>query len=158
MNQRVPRTSRRDNLGAGFSSSLLLRLVLLVLYALVIALPVLAQQPDAFTQGFAAFQSGDYASAALLFAKAESASPGTTDSLLFEAKARVYLDQFPAADAALRNYLQSHPDSDEALYLLGFVLHRENRAADSLEFYTRAARHRPPTGDDLKIVGLNYIL
>ncbi len=133
-------------------------LLFLAFSLLVAALPLSAQQPDLFTQGLAAFQSGDYASAALLFAKAESAAPGTSDALLFEAKARVHLEQFSAADTALRNYLQSHPDSGEALYLLGFVLHRENRAADSLELYTRAAQRRPPTGDDLKVVGLNYIL
>jgi Tfp pilus assembly protein PilF len=44
------------------------------------------------------------------------------------------------------------------LYLLGFVLHRENRPSESLETYTRAAAIVAPTGDDLKIVGLNYVL
>ena len=133
-------------------------LFLLLAFSLLTTLPISAQESVPFTQALAAFQSGDYASAALLFAKAESASPGTTDALLFEAKARVHLEQFPAADAALRKYLQSHADSEEALYLLGFVLHKQNKAAESLEVYTRAAQHRHPTGDDLKIVGLNYVL
>ena len=42
--------------------------------------------------------------------------------------------------------------------LLGFVLNRESRAADSLEIYTQAAAITPPTSDDLKIVGLDYVL
>src|SRR4029077_231243 len=77
---------------------------------------------------------------------------------LYEGKARVHLEQFTSAESALRRYLVRHPDSDEALYLLGYVLHREGKATESLATYTQAARPRRPTGDDLKIVGLNYVL
>ena len=42
--------------------------------------------------------------------------------------------------------------------MLGFVLNRENRPVESLEFYTKAAAITRPTADDLKIVGLDYVL
>jgi tetratricopeptide (TPR) repeat protein len=58
----------------------------------------------------------------------------------------------------LRSYIRSHRDSADALYLLGFVLHRRNRPAESLETYTHAAAISTPTSDDLKVVGLNYVL
>jgi tetratricopeptide (TPR) repeat protein len=131
----------------------------LVLF-LVVAWPAagLAQAPDAFARGLTEFSTGNYSAAAALFANAEQTSPGTTEALLYEGKARVHLEQFSSAENVLRRYLTLHPDSDDALYLLGYVLHRENKAAESLETYTRAAQHRAPTGDDLKIVGLNYVL
>jgi Flp pilus assembly protein TadD len=42
--------------------------------------------------------------------------------------------------------------------MLGFVLNRQNHPAESLNIYTQAAAISPPTGDDLKIVGLDYVL
>jgi tetratricopeptide (TPR) repeat protein len=111
-----------------------------------------------FSRAVAEFQAGNYASAAHLFERLEQASPGTTDSLLYEAKALIHLQEFPQAEQALRAYIRLHRDSSDALYLLGFVLHRQNQPAESLQTYTRAAAITPPTGDDLKVVGLNYVL
>lgn len=134
--------------------------LLLFLIALYMVSPPLskAQSEGDFARGVAEFRAGNYASAAELLGHAEAASPGTTDALLFEAKALVHLSRFSAAEQALQRYLESHPDSSDGLYLLGFVLHRENRSGESLATYTRAAAIAPPTGDDLKIVGLNYVL
>src|SRR5229473_2090341 len=125
---------------------------------LLVTFKCAAQADSEYTRGIAAFRAGDYASAADLFAKADSAAPGTTDALIHEAKSLVHLQNFNAAESALRRYLPLHKDSDEALYLLGFVLHRENKASESLEIYTKAAALKTPTGDDLKIVGLDYVL
>ncbi len=93
-----------------------------------------------------------------LFSQAEAASPGTDDALLDQAKSLVRLQNYAGAEGSLRNYLGSHADSADALYLLGFVLNRENRPEDSLNFYTRAAAITRPTSDDLKMVGLDYVL
>ncbi len=117
-----------------------------------------SQSGGDYERGVAAFQSGDYSVAAGLFADAESASPGATDALLYEAKSLVHLENFAAADGALRRYLTLRADSEDALYLLGFVLHRENKPSASLEVYTKAAARKAPTADDLKIVGLDYVL
>jgi tetratricopeptide (TPR) repeat protein len=129
-----------------------------VLLLLLVPFKCSAQTDTEYAQGVAAFRSGDYAAAADFFAKAETATPGSTDALIYQAKALVHLQKFTAAESALRRHLVLHPDSHEALYLLGFVLHRENKPKDSLEIYTRAAASNPPTGDDLKVVGLDYVL
>jgi Flp pilus assembly protein TadD len=117
-----------------------------------------AQSGSDFDRGMAEFRAGNYSSAATLFASAEAASPGTTDALLYQAKAVVHLQDFSGAEQALRAYVRSHRDSSDALYMLGFVLNRENRPADSLSAYTQAAAITPPSSDDLKIVGLDYVL
>jgi tetratricopeptide (TPR) repeat protein len=120
--------------------------------------PPAAASSTEFARAVAEFQTGNYASAVSLFERVETSSPGTTDSLLYEAKAFIHLQNFPHAEQALRSYIRVHRDSSDALYLLGFVLHRQNQPAESLEAYTRAAAITPPTGDDLKVVGLNYVL
>lgn len=132
-------------------------------FALVVSLllspsPASAQSSTAFSRGMNEFRAGHYSSAAALFAEADSSSPGTTDALLYRAKSLVNLQNFPDAEKSLRTYIGSHANSSDALYLLGFVLNRENRAAESLAAYTKAAAIAKPTSDDLKIVGLDYIL
>jgi len=117
-----------------------------------------AQSSSDFDRGVAEFRAGNYSSAAALFAGAETASPGATDALLCQAKALVHLQDFAGAEQAVRGYVRSHRDSSDALYMLGFVLNRENRPAESLASYTQAAAITLPTADDLKIVGLDYIL
>lgn len=117
-----------------------------------------SQSSSAFERGLAAFRDGNYSSAAALFGEAEAVSPGTTDALLYRAKSLVHLEDFAGAERELRSYLSSHSDSSDALYMLGFVLHRQNRPAESLAVYTKAAGITVPTADDLKIVGLDYVL
>ena len=116
------------------------------------------QSLSEYDRAVASFAAKDYRTAAARFAQIETASPGSTDALLYEAKCLIQLQGFPAADAALRGYIGNHSESQDALYLLGFVLHRENRPKESLEIYTRAAALQKPSGEDLKIVGLNYVL
>lgn len=111
-----------------------------------------------YDNGVAEFHAGHYAAAADLFARAESASPGKTQALLYQAKCLVHLQNFTAAESVLRNYLVSFPQSADGLYMLGFVLNRENRPSESLQVYTQAAALVRPTGDDLKIVALDYVL
>jgi tetratricopeptide (TPR) repeat protein len=134
-----------------------------VLYGAIMLLllvpSICAPQTDGdYARAIAAFRAGDYASAADLFAKAEMAAPGTTDALIYQAKSHIHLQNFSTSESVLRRYVALHSDSDEALYLLGFVLHRENKASESLEIYTKAAALKTPTGEDFKIVGLDYVL
>lgn len=124
----------------------------------VFAVQLLAQSNADYDRGLTDFRSGNYASAVADFAEADAASPGSTDALAYEAKSLVHLDKFTEAETALRGYLKIHRDSSDALYMLGFVLNRENRASESLAVYTEAATITRPTSDDLKIVGLDYVL
>ncbi len=155
MNQADPRAGRRKRGGAAV---LRMRVLVLFLVACVCAVASSAQTSGDLALGLSEFSKGNFGSAAALFARAEEAAPGTTDALLYESKAYIHLEQFMAAEGALRRYLLAHVTSSDALYLLGYVLHREGKAAESLETYTKAAQHRTPAGDDLKIVGLDYVL
>jgi len=155
MNRVDPRAGKRRR---GSNAGPRLRVLCSLLVFLAGAIPDFAQTTDDFAQGLNEFGAGNYSAAAALFARAEEAAPGATDALLYESKARVHLQQFTAAESALRRYLLLHTGSDDALYLLAYVLHREGKATESLETYTKAAQHRAPAGDDLKIVGLNYVL
>ena len=123
-----------------------------------LCIPWASAQTSDFERGVTEFRAGNYSSAAKIFAEAESSSPGTTDALLYEAKCLANLEDFAAAEKALRIYMASHTNSADAAYLLAFVLHRQNRSAESLTAYTQAAAITQPTGDDLKIVGLDYVL
>ncbi len=123
----------------------------LLFWVAVFLLTTAAQNDDAYLRAVARFRAGDFANAIELFTDAERNSPGATDALLYKSKALINLQRF-------RQYLKTHANSDDALYLLGFVLHRENKPEDSLKVYTKAAAIRQPAGDDLKIVGLNYVL
>lgn len=118
----------------------------------------LGQSNSDYDRAVGTFRAGDYAQAAEMFAGVEDARPGTTDALLYRAKCLVHVPDFPAAEQSLRGYLQYQPQSSDALYMLGFVLSRENRPGESLETYTRAAALKAPTSDDFKIVGLDYAL
>jgi tetratricopeptide (TPR) repeat protein len=130
-----------------------------LLVALILcALRGSAQSGGAFDRGLAEFRAGNYSSATVLFADAEKAAPGATDALLYQAKSLVHLQDFAGAERALRRYIPSHRDSSDALFMLGFVLNRQNRPAESLASYTQAAAITRPTADDLKIVGLDYVL
>jgi len=132
--------------------------VFLAMACLLGALASSGQTNTDFDHAVAEFQRGNYASAAAMFARVEAASPGTTDALLYRAKSLVHTRDFAGAESALRSYLQSHSNSADALYMLGFALNRENRPAASLSAYTQAAAITKPTSDDLKIVGLDYAL
>jgi tetratricopeptide (TPR) repeat protein len=116
-----------------------------------------AQSSTAYERGQAAFEAHRYTDAAPLFAQAAKEQP-QSDALLFEGKSLTNLERFGEADVALREYAAQHPDSSDALYMLGFVLNREDKPADSLKTYTRAAQLSTPKSDDLKVVALDYVL
>ena len=117
-----------------------------------------AQSRSAYERGLAAFEAHRYAEAAPLFQQAEKAAPGATDALLYEGKSLADLNRYKDADTVLRKYAALHPESADTLYMLGFVLNRENKPAESLRTYTEAARLSAPKSDDLKIVATDYVL
>ena len=132
-----------------------------MMIALLIALVCVSARGQAagdYEQGVTEFKAGNYSSAAELFLRAETLKPGSTDALLYQGKCLIHLQDFAGAEKALREYASAHRDSADALYLLGFVLNRQNRPSESLEVYTKAAALVRPSSDDLKIVGLNYVL
>ena len=65
---------------------------------------------------------------------------------------------YARAEALLRKLIPQHKDQAELRVMLAYALFRENKPAESLKEYTRAARLRHPTAEDLKWVALDYVL
>jgi tetratricopeptide (TPR) repeat protein len=134
-----------------------IRLVCVCSIVLALACTCLAESPE-FEKATALFQQRQWAQAAAAFADVEKKTPGQTDALLFAGKSLVNLSRFDDAGDALQSYLKAHPKSDDAAYLLAYVRFRQNRPKESLELMHTAAALKPPTTDDLKIGGLDYVL
>ena len=94
----------------------------------------------------------------MALATCEASAPGQTDALLFRGKALINLGNFSEAAQSLAAYAAKHPQSDDALYSLGYVQFRQNQPGESLATLTRAAAVKSPTSDDLKIAALDYVL
>jgi tetratricopeptide (TPR) repeat protein len=134
-----------------------------VFFMASIAGMAIAQQPSLYSQGRQAFAEERYAEAAKLFAASSTAKEHTTqaraaDALLMEGKSLVNIDDFAGAERVLKAYLEQNLGSAPALYLLGYVLQRENKPKESLEIFTKAAAIRRPLANDLRIVALDYVL
>jgi tetratricopeptide (TPR) repeat protein len=104
------------------------------------------------------FQQHRWAEAAAAFAECEKNAPGKTAALLYRGKSLVNLGQFDEAASSLQSYRNTHPQSDDATYLLAYIRFRENKPKDSLQLFTEAARLHDPSADDLKVVALDYVL
>lgn len=73
---------------------------------------------------------------------------------------RALLDagKFHEADETVRVYLRDNDDSAAAHEMLAYALLRENKPAESLKEYTRAAAMERPTSGTLVHVGQDYVL
>jgi tetratricopeptide (TPR) repeat protein len=130
---------------------------LILLAAAMFVLGAYAQSLS-YEQAMQLFQHHHWAEAAVAFAQCEENAPGKTAASLYRGKALVNLGKFEEAAAALGAYQASHPQSDDAAYLLAYVRFRQNQPKESLKLFTAAARLHNPTADDLKVVALDYVL
>jgi len=115
-----------------------------------------AQGSGAYADALSLLAQGKYVEAAQAFEALDEKQPSATDALLQAAKARIHQQDYKSAESDLTRFIASHPKSDNALYLLSFVYFRAGLTKQSLEAATRGAAVRPPIGDDLKIVALDY--
>ena len=88
----------------------------------------------------------------LALAYAQVASPLTEIQSLVEA------GKLPEAETAVRSYLDSHKDSGDAHYLLGYILFKKDKPKLSLAEYAEGARFRAPGAIDLEVIGSDYFL
>jgi tetratricopeptide (TPR) repeat protein len=130
-----------------------------ILISLVLACPVgVCAQTDVCTDANERFRQRQWSEAATGFAACEQRSPGKTDALLFRGKSLVNLRRFDDAEVALQSYSHSHPESDDAIYLLAYISFRKGKPQDSLRLFSRAAQLKSPTANDLTIAALDYVL
>src|SRR5580692_12043412 len=115
-------------------------------------------QPTSFEHAMQLFQQRHWAEAAAAFADCEKTEPGKTAATLYRGKSLVNLGQFAAAATPLEKYRETHPQSDDAAYLLAYIRFRQDKPKESLQLFTAAARLKDPTADDLKVVALDYVL
>lgn len=120
--------------------------------------PALLAQTTCFERTMRSFEQRRWAEAAADFSECEKIEPGKTDALLYRGKALVNLGQYQEASASLESYRLAHPQSEDAAYLLAYILFRQNKPANSLRLFTEAGKLKNPTADDLKIVALDYVL
>ncbi len=130
----------------------------LVLSAVFLSAGTVSGRTGICDQAATLFREHHWAEAAEAFANCDQAAPGQTDALLYRGKALVNQQQFPEAAASLQSYLTTHPQSDDALYLLGYVRFRQDQPKESLVLFTEAAKRKAPAAGDLKIVALDYVL
>ncbi len=138
-------------------------ILVLLLISVVTAIGVQAQGPPPYVGAKQAYALKHYKVAAQLFEKAAAGERGLppearTDALLMQARCLANLGEFKAAEPVIQAYLKQEKNSYQALYLLGYILERENRPKDSLEMFTRAAAISAPRPEDLRLVALDYIL
>jgi tetratricopeptide (TPR) repeat protein len=127
-----------------------------ILLALLVATASAQESPCA--AAMERFRQKEWSGAAAAFAECEQNNPGKTDALLFRGKSLVNLQKYDEAATALQSYARLHPQSDDAAYLLAYIAFRENKPKQSLDLFTSAAKLKPPTANDLKIVALDYVL
>ena len=93
----------------------------------------------------------------VLIAKPSAAQQSTADSLS-DVRALLSAGKLTDSEVALRNFIQFHPSSAEAHFLLGYVLFREQKAKESLSEFTAGAAFERPGADDLKVVASDYVM
>src|SRR5277367_4434359 len=93
---------------------------------------------------------------ATVFSQTQLASP--SESTFLTVRELLSSGKYHEAELILRDYTTRDRLSAKAHYLLGYTLLRENRPKDSLAEYTLAASLEQPSAEDLKNVGLTYVL
>ncbi len=89
--------------------------------------------------------------------------------LLINARLQIRGGKLDQAEQSTRDFIEKHPASAQAHFLLGFILLKEGqakaeaeatqgKARASLAEYTEGAKHNRPSSLDLKVVALDYIL
>ena len=126
--------------------------------AILLAAATVSAQTGVCDQAANLFREHHWAEAAEAFKNCDQTASGQTDALLYRGKALVNQQEFTEAAASLQSYLTTHSQSDDALYLLGYVRFRQDQPKESLALFTQAAKRKAPAADDLKIVALDYVL
>ncbi|HZD77306.1 MAG TPA: tetratricopeptide repeat protein [Acidobacteriaceae bacterium] len=89
---------------------------------------------------------------------AQGDGKGQDTSLLAGARRAAEAGDLATAERKASEYQAAKPNSAEGMYLMGRILEARDRPKESLEWFTRAAAVIPPSGEELRLVGLDYVL
>ena len=89
---------------------------------------------------------------------ANAVAEAQTDGVSKTARQLIDKGRYKEAETGLRAALASKAASADWHSLLAYTLLREDKPAESLAEYTRAAQLHAPSAEDLKNVALNYVL
>jgi len=109
----------------------------------------------------AAFAAVLLCAAAYLFGQAGAPpSAGTSratasEPLLVQAQLLVRDGKLDEALPVIHQFLEQHPDSPDGHAVLGFILFKQSKPAEALREYGEAAKYRPPSAFESKIMGLS---
>ena len=89
---------------------------------------------------------------------AQAIAADTANGDLAQARTSLHAGDLARAEAQTRAFIAAHPDSAEAMYLLGRILEDRKQATESLAWFTKAAAIATPSGEDLRVVAMDYVL
>jgi tetratricopeptide (TPR) repeat protein len=104
----------------------------------------------AYNYGFRMRLLSSYICLGLAFAQAPA--PLTTIQALVES------GKLAEAETETRQYLDTHQNSADAHFLLGYVLFKQNKPKPSLAEYAQGVRYRAPGALELEVIGSDYFL
>ena len=77
---------------------------------------------------------------------------------LAEARSLLAAGKLADSESVLRRFVQAHPSSAEAHFMLGYVLFRDKKATESLAEFTAGAALQHPHADQLRVVASDYVM
>jgi tetratricopeptide (TPR) repeat protein len=92
------------------------------------------------------------ASLSALLSFAQASTNPLSDARDFVASGRL-----AKAESTLHDYLADHPESADAHFLMGYVLFRRQKPAESLAEFTAGAKFRRPAAPEFEIIASDYV-
>lgn len=101
--------------------------------------------------------SGSFSLSAQEAHQPQAPAPAQADPLS-EARSLAVSANWSGAEQSVRHYLETHPDSADAHFLLGYLLFKQKNAKASLAEYTEGAKYRAPVAADFEAIASDYVL
>lgn len=87
-----------------------------------------------------------------------SGQPSAAGDPLREARAAIAANNLATAAKLTSQYMESHRNSADGHFLLGYIFFKQQKPKASLAEYTEGAKYRTPTAYDLEVVASDYVL
>jgi tetratricopeptide (TPR) repeat protein len=129
----------------------------IILFVLLIAPILHAQEPASCKSGLARFQSGDFAAAQNLLWECVESRAGNEDHAFYLALTYRPLKNYASGLARANKMLKVLPDNVDLLYIAAYLHYRSNETKDSMMLTSKAYRLAPKDWRIQQLFALNYI-